>query len=158
LQLVRGLPGIRYHSAAHATTVPDRHACVFKQSAARLPTPVAHAVPVLPLPSTPAKQQHPAASQPFTWIRAAGLRSIAEALSAGLEDGQALASVLEAVYSQGEWCLSTTCSLESFWSSVVVRLIVHAIIDGCTAAHSHQGQLVHVVHCLTHPMQCWRPS
>lgn len=41
------------------------------------------------------------ASQAFTWIRAAGLRSVSAALLAGLADAQALAAVLEATYSQG---------------------------------------------------------
>lgn len=49
-------------------------------------------------PTTPPQT----ASQPFTWIRAAGLNSIAAALSVGLENGQALTAVLEATYSQGE--------------------------------------------------------
>ncbi|WIA34442.1 hypothetical protein OEZ86_012776 [Tetradesmus obliquus] len=40
------------------------------------------------------------ASLPFSWLRACGLRAVAEALSAGLQDGPALAAVLEATYSQ----------------------------------------------------------
>uniref|UniRef100_A0A383WAD7 Uncharacterized protein n=1 Tax=Tetradesmus obliquus TaxID=3088 RepID=A0A383WAD7_TETOB len=40
------------------------------------------------------------ASLPFSWLRACGLRAVAEALSTGLQDGAALAAVLEATYSQ----------------------------------------------------------
>jgi len=45
---------------------------------------------------------HVAASLPFTWLRAAGLRRIAAALLSGLGDPQALAATLEATYSQGK--------------------------------------------------------
>jgi hypothetical protein len=57
-----------------------------------------------------------AASQPFSWIRAAGLRSIAAALSAGLEDAQALTTVLEATYSQGD---PAKHALHIHWASSV---------------------------------------
>jgi hypothetical protein len=80
-----------------------------------------------------------AASQPFSWIRAAGLRSIAAALSAGLEDGQALTTVLEATYSQGD---PATHALHSHWASSVNALFEQEATacvthDGLVSMHSH---------------------
>lgn len=53
-----------------------------------------------------------AANLPFTWLRACGLRSIDVVLSMGLEDGQALAAVLEATYSQGKRQLLSSAGVQ----------------------------------------------
>ncbi len=42
-----------------------------------------------------------AAGQPFTWLRAHGLRRVSDAINAGLEDAPALATALDATHSQG---------------------------------------------------------
>lgn len=86
-----------------------------------------------------------AASQPFSWIRAAGLRSIAAALSAGLEDGQALTTVLEATYSQGD---PATHALHTHWASSVDALFEQeatacVIHDGLVSMHSLRMQPLH---------------
>lgn len=94
----RILAGCKQGEATQQAPSPSRSSCVPHSQS-----------PLLSLPHT--------ASQPFSWIRAAGLRSIAAALSLGLEDGQALTAVLEATYSQGDtdrqtepWAPDSSCS------------------------------------------------
>jgi hypothetical protein len=76
-----------------------------------------------------------AASQPFSWLRACGLRCVAEALSSGLQDGQALAAVLETTYSQGGCGDAAACNEHESWPKAARCLLLN-ILKRCTCPHS----------------------
>ncbi|KAF6256366.1 hypothetical protein COO60DRAFT_1640786 [Scenedesmus sp. NREL 46B-D3] len=75
------------------------------------------------------------ASQPFSWLRACGLRCVAAALSAGLQDGRALAAVLEASYSQAA-AGSSSGSSSSSWLSNAEQCALLECVGRYPAGHA----------------------